>query len=127
MIRNKTIKFNLDKPEERELWEWLQTLSHGIFSEGTKNFWRAERANFTVKKTDGGGKEMNLVDKIVGKFQDEITVDILVNQVKLHIIEDSSSKGEAEILLWKDGVEKLILQLQTALDQMNQEKGENGK
>lgn len=39
MIRNKTIKFNLDKPDERELWEWLQKLPHGTFSEETKQHW----------------------------------------------------------------------------------------
>lgn len=42
MIRNKTIKFNLDKPDERELWELLQQLPHGSFSEMTKQFWRTQ-------------------------------------------------------------------------------------
>ena len=42
MIRNKTIKFNLDKQEDRELWEWLKTLPHGSFSEETKGFFRRE-------------------------------------------------------------------------------------
>lgn len=42
MIRNKTIKFNLNKPEERELWEWLQTLPHGQFSEEVKTYFIAE-------------------------------------------------------------------------------------
>jgi hypothetical protein len=40
MIHNKTIKFNLDKQEDRELWEWLQTLPHGRFSIDTKEQWR---------------------------------------------------------------------------------------
>ncbi|MBB6731877.1 hypothetical protein [Cohnella zeiphila] len=40
MIRNKTIKFNLDKPEERELWVWLSKLPHGEFSTETKEQWR---------------------------------------------------------------------------------------
>lgn len=40
MIRNKTIKFNLDKQDDRELWELLQRLPHGMFSEGTKEHWR---------------------------------------------------------------------------------------
>lgn len=40
MIRNKTIKFNLDKQEDRELWEWLQKRPHGMFSEMTKRVWR---------------------------------------------------------------------------------------
>jgi len=43
MIRNKTIKFNLDKQEDRELWEWLQSLPHGSFSDQTKAFWKAKR------------------------------------------------------------------------------------
>jgi hypothetical protein len=41
MIRNKTIKFNLDKPDDRELWELLQKLPHGKFSEATKNYWKS--------------------------------------------------------------------------------------
>lgn len=40
MIRNKTIKFNLDKQDDRELWEWLQKQPHGWFSELTKRVWR---------------------------------------------------------------------------------------
>jgi len=40
MIRNKTIKFNLDKEDDRELWEWLQKQPHGWFSELTKRVWR---------------------------------------------------------------------------------------
>lgn len=39
MIRNKTIKFNLENPDERALWEWLQKQPHGTFSEVTKTFW----------------------------------------------------------------------------------------
>lgn len=42
MIRNKTIKFNLDKQEDRELWEVLRGLPHGTFSEMTKNFWKTQ-------------------------------------------------------------------------------------
>jgi hypothetical protein len=41
LIRNKTIKFNLDNPEDRKLWEWLQSQPHGRFSDGTKQFWKA--------------------------------------------------------------------------------------
>lgn len=39
MIRNKTIKFNLEKNVDRELWEKLQSLPHGMFSEATKTYW----------------------------------------------------------------------------------------
>lgn len=42
MIRNKTIKFNLDKPEDKELWEFLQQLPHGSFSEMSKHFWTTQ-------------------------------------------------------------------------------------
>lgn len=52
MIRNKTIKFNMDNEYDRELWQFLQTLSHGTFSAGTKNFWRMERNQFTLKKEE---------------------------------------------------------------------------
>lgn len=45
MIRNKTIKFNLDKPEEWELWEWLQARPHGYFSDLTKKFWKDAMKN----------------------------------------------------------------------------------
>jgi hypothetical protein len=27
------------KPDELELWKFLQTLPHGKFSEGTKSYW----------------------------------------------------------------------------------------
>lgn len=40
MIRNKTIKFNLEKEEDRELWEWLEKLPHGYFSHLTKKVWK---------------------------------------------------------------------------------------
>lgn len=63
MIRNKTIKFNLDKIEDRELWEWLRTLPHGEFSEGTKEYWEEEMRQ----------------SKLRGKSREEIAVDILNN------------------------------------------------
>ena len=34
--KTKTIKFNMDNEEDRELWEWLQTKPHGFFSMLTK-------------------------------------------------------------------------------------------
>lgn len=43
MIRNKTIKFNMDKLEDRKLWEFLSGLPHGIFSELTKQFWELKK------------------------------------------------------------------------------------
>lgn len=52
MIRNKTIKFNLDKTDERELWEWLQTLPHGEFSLITKWMWREKMEVDKAKKED---------------------------------------------------------------------------
>ncbi|MBB6694364.1 hypothetical protein H7B90_23490 [Cohnella xylanilytica] len=43
MIRNKTIKFDMEKPEEKELWDWLQMQPHGDFSVITKQFWRLSK------------------------------------------------------------------------------------
>lgn len=39
MEKTKTIKLSMGKPDERELWEWLQTLPHGTFSDDTKKYW----------------------------------------------------------------------------------------
>jgi hypothetical protein len=39
MIRNKTIKFNMDDPVKRKLWEYLERLPHGTFSEETLAYW----------------------------------------------------------------------------------------
>lgn len=60
-IKTKTIKFNLDKPEERELWEKLQRLPHGEFSEKTKEYWNDE-VNETWKHTIQIGKHMSFED-----------------------------------------------------------------
>lgn len=38
-IRNKTIKFDMYKNSDHELWEWLQKLPHGDFSKETKEYW----------------------------------------------------------------------------------------
>lgn len=40
MIRNKTIKFNMDKEEDRLLWDWLEKQPHGWFSHFTKKVWK---------------------------------------------------------------------------------------
>jgi hypothetical protein len=49
--KRKAIVCDMDKPEEKELWEWLQTLSHGQFSEVTKNFWfRAMKDSIRLEK-----------------------------------------------------------------------------
>jgi hypothetical protein len=37
--KRKAIVCDMDKTDEKELWEWLQTLPHGKFSEDTKNYW----------------------------------------------------------------------------------------
>lgn len=39
VLRQKSIKFDLDDPEERKLWDWLRTLGHGEFSNQTKAYW----------------------------------------------------------------------------------------
>jgi hypothetical protein len=70
MIRNKTIKFNMDKQDERELWERLQKLPHGEFSERTKEFW-----------TD----ELNETWKIkieIGRDVDEDGLEYLFNDIR---------------------------------------------
>jgi hypothetical protein len=35
----KNVPFDLSKEEENELYEWLQKLPHGKFSEDTKEYW----------------------------------------------------------------------------------------
>lgn len=35
----KNVPFDLTKGDERELYEWLQKLRHGQFSEETKAYW----------------------------------------------------------------------------------------
>lgn len=42
MRRTKTLKFNISDPREKELYDYLQTLPHGRFSEKTKDSWRAK-------------------------------------------------------------------------------------
>ena len=58
MIRNKTIKFNLDKPEERELWGWLQARPHGEFSEATKSFWNIRMKHDNTSRHEQRIQEM---------------------------------------------------------------------
>ena len=40
MIRNKTIKFDMDKDDDRKLWEYLSQLPHGVFTESVKDYFR---------------------------------------------------------------------------------------
>lgn len=35
----KNVPFDLSKEEEKELYQWLQRLPHGKFSEVTKAYW----------------------------------------------------------------------------------------
>ncbi len=37
--KRKAMVCDMEKPEEKELWEWLQTMPHGRFSEDTKVYW----------------------------------------------------------------------------------------
>lgn len=41
-VRTKTIKLDMEKETERELWDFLQTLPHGDFSDWTKTYWFSE-------------------------------------------------------------------------------------
>lgn len=61
MIRNKTIKFNLDKPDERELWEWLQTLPHGYFSDVTKRHFKSLMKRHQAAPSGYGREEGKLI------------------------------------------------------------------
>lgn len=38
--KRKAIICDMDKPDENELWSYLQSLPHGEFSEITKQFWK---------------------------------------------------------------------------------------
>lgn len=52
-IRNKTIKFDMDKAEDRELWEWLSNLPHGSFSEEVKRHFRSKMQHFNDPSVGG--------------------------------------------------------------------------
>ena len=64
MIRNKTIKFDMDKPEDRELWEWLATLEHGDFTGGTKAFWTRNMCKSQLEK-DSKPWGIGIVEKLI--------------------------------------------------------------
>lgn len=40
MRRTKTLKFTISDPKEKELYDYLQQLPHGRFTEETKAYWR---------------------------------------------------------------------------------------
>lgn len=46
--RNKTIKFNMDDEKDRELWDYLQSLPHGMFSVLTKEMWEQTKSMRSV-------------------------------------------------------------------------------
>ncbi|WP_156043301.1 hypothetical protein [Paenibacillus sp. UNC451MF] len=46
----KNIPFDLSKPNEKQLWEWLKTQPHGAFAEETKRFWNEKMIKTTLKK-----------------------------------------------------------------------------
>lgn len=50
MRRTKTLKFNISDPREKELFDYLQTLPHGKFSEQTKLSWMAKMEIDEVSK-----------------------------------------------------------------------------
>lgn len=69
MIRNKTIKFDMDKPEDKELWEYLAKLPHGEFTETVKDFFREQMYDqsfnkmvFNDTKKDSTGPSIGLYD-----------------------------------------------------------------
>ncbi|OUS72970.1 hypothetical protein B1748_23465 [Paenibacillus sp. MY03] len=71
MIRNKTIKFNMDKQEDRELWEYLSSLPHGTFSDLTKSFWRSQ---IKLDRLDEYEKNNSMVERmmeVANKYKEE--------------------------------------------------------
>lgn len=62
MIRNKTIKFDLTKPEDRELWEYLRDLEHGEFSVMTKQFWRNRKK---IQQLDEFENKNDMVERLM--------------------------------------------------------------
>lgn len=57
MRRTKTLKFNISDPKEKELYDYLQTLPHGKFSEQTKISWIAKMEIDKVSKQGFPRKE----------------------------------------------------------------------
>lgn len=76
MIRNKTIKFKMDKEEDRDLWEFLRNLEHGEFSEKTKEFWSDEMKE-TYKYKIEIGKNVSLEE-----------VELLFDDIRKRMRED---------------------------------------
>ena len=46
--RNKNIKFNMDDEKDRKLWDYLQSLPHGMFSVLTKEMWEQTKSMRSV-------------------------------------------------------------------------------
>jgi hypothetical protein len=38
-VKTKTVKWDTAREGDKELWEYLQTLPHGMFSTETRKFW----------------------------------------------------------------------------------------
>lgn len=38
-VRTKTVKWDISRENDLKLWEYLQTLPHGMFSTETRKFW----------------------------------------------------------------------------------------
>ena len=38
-VKTKTVKWDIAREGDKELWEYLQTLPHGMFSTETRKFW----------------------------------------------------------------------------------------
>lgn len=39
-VKTKTVKWDISREGDKELWEYLQTLPHGMFSTETRKFWK---------------------------------------------------------------------------------------
>lgn len=68
MIRNKTIKFDMDKPDDRKLWEYLAKLPHGEFTETVKDYYRGQmydRVTFNEPKKELSGPAIRYNDPVV--------------------------------------------------------------
>jgi len=72
----KTLKFNMKNEQEKELFEWLQSLPHGKFTELTKEYWigRMNYAYLFSKKIEEFERKLN-GSKYLHESLDEVVED----------------------------------------------------
>ena len=71
MKRNKTIKFDMKKESDRELWDYLSTLPHGTFSDRTKSFWRSQIKLDRLEEYDKNNAMVERMMDVANKYMED--------------------------------------------------------